>query len=369
MLVYTVLKHYLPVILCTLSILCIIPTIVILLKNGLCRRLAIYLVTLATVDLLTTVSLMLLSLDQFILPYLTTEQNILTFSAFESIIENVVEVLLLTSNWFTVAVATERYVAICYPLFSRRISPRIRQKIAFGIIVTALLLGIPSFVGLKMNQSYDNSLGTWMLTMFNIWFTRVLLLFLLPCILLLFVNVRLIHALRTSFFFARRSATDRIEVYELSEKASECSHRLNAAAPVTLNEPTGAQRKCATRGERKITTNLICLIVVFFLCQVPFIVISIAYKLFSQSNEYQTTSSSLENNPLDHFSVHTAQETNTTFAMLIDEAEQDNWINAFTIVRAMSTIFLMLKSDLYFLLYCWLSESFADAFTKCLRGR
>lgn len=358
MLVYIILKHYLPIVLCFISCVAIIPTIYVILRSGLCRHIAVFLVTLAVVDLVACILLTFLALDKFVNPFLENEQTISTFILFEDISGELMDLCLQISNWLTVTVVVERYLAICFPLSVRWISQTTRRKIIAVIFLVAVLLQIPS-----ASRIWPVSQGFWrILKPFDTWFTRVTILLTLPCGILIFVNIRLIQTVRSS------GVLSRLPISTTATTASRnCSTFNSRKAPsthppiaLTFNEAgsTKFRTRRASKIERKITLNLLSLIAVFFFCQVPFIVLSLFYKMYL--NGKMEMDQELPN------TILLAPPTSLAFE---HKTGQDNAQipDVLAYVRALSVIFLMLKGDLWFLFYCWLCNKFCKAFRSYLK--
>ncbi|KAM7535997.1 hypothetical protein Aperf_G00000099936 [Anoplocephala perfoliata] len=366
MLFYTVLKHYLPSVLCILSCFCIIPSIYLICKCGLSRPLSVYLIVLAFVDLITGFLLAFLSLDHFLLLlFISTEDAYSIYNTFEEISSELIDVLLLISNWLTVAVAVERYLAICFPLNVRCLTHRVRKRIVLCIILLSIVLQFPLLA--KYCPIFH---PLWKpLSYFNLWFTRVLLLLVLPCTILVFVTIRLIQAIRSSFILNHGSYSTAI--FDLSE-STDCTSLCKIEIPkstrlivdFTSNGPLGKeQSKQTVREERAISINLICLVVVFFLCQVPFILLSVAFKLYNLETESEPQDLNLT---LIHQSdIWKDDFLNQTFISASLVTANNPSVPATDVVlayiRAFSVIFLMLKDDFYFLFHCWLCKNFIRA--------
>lgn len=372
MLVYIVLKHYLPVILCISSCLCVIPSIYIFWRSGLCRPIAAYLVTMAIVDLNTGFLLMFLSLDHFLLQFMSNDKAHSTYSLVEDLFGELVDILLLISNWLTVAVAVERYLAICYPLYVRCLSHRVRKRIVLCIIFTATILQLPS---LAKYWSVLDSLSI-ALSYFNLWFTRVLVLLIFPCTILICVNVRLIQTIRSSFILKHYTFAPSALDFPSNEcSTSDCKSN-NARAtrltvPFTVNGSLAREvGQHASREERAIIINLTCLIAAFFLCQFPFIFLSVAFKLYEADGDNGAFHSAnltfphktfLCNEDFLNQTLHSALTSSTTAMVSAASTIIATELNILAYIRALSVIFLMLKGDLYFLLYCGLCGNLSRA--------
>ncbi|KAL5970643.1 hypothetical protein TSMEX_001640 [Taenia solium] len=144
---------------------------------------------------------MFLSLDHFLLQFMSNDDAHSTYSLVEDLSGELIDVLLLISNWLTVAVAVERYLAICYPLYHYTFAPA--------------ALDVPS-----------NDCST-------------------------------------------------------SDCKSNISRSTRLTVPFTVSGSLAREvGQHASREEKAIIINLTCLIAAFFLCQFPFIFLSVAFKLY-----------------------------------------------------------------------------------------
>ncbi|TPP39783.1 hypothetical protein FGIG_02231 [Fasciola gigantica] len=194
---YVILKHYVSLPIFITSIVCILVTIVIVTRRGLWRLTVTYVVMLAIVDLLVLLLLSILSLDYFLIP-LTSEQFRMWFYSAETVLGETADTLLFISNWLTAMLATERYVAICHPLHSRRIRHKHRRIVVAMVILCSVLIRIPGFVLLNMSNDYMNYPNVVIFQRCYVWIVQVILFLIVPFALLTFVNLRLIQAVRRS---------------------------------------------------------------------------------------------------------------------------------------------------------------------------
>ncbi|KAL5108980.1 Glycogenin-1 [Taenia crassiceps] len=290
-----------------------------------------------------------------------------TYSLVEDLFGELIDILLLISNWLTVAVAVERYIAICYPLYVRCLSHRVRKRIVFCIIFTAIILQFPS---LAKYWSVLEPLSI-ALSYFNLWFTRVLVLLIFPCTILICVNVRLIQAIRSSFILKHYT----ISPAALHLPSNDCSttnckshisRSTRLTVPFTVNgSPAREVGQHASREERAIIINLTCLIAAFFLCQFPFIFLSVAFKLYeSDVDNAAFRSANLTflhktfvcNEDFLNQTLYSSLTSSTTAITSAASTIIDTELDILAYIRALSVIFLMLKGDLYFLLYCGLCD-------------
>ncbi|XP_018648173.1 hypothetical protein Smp_012920 [Schistosoma mansoni] len=134
--VYVILKHYLPIPIFIVSILCILVTLIAVTQRGLWRTTVTYIIVLAIVDLFTLISLCILSMDFFIIPALPEGLFTRVYFLIETILGELVDTLLLISNWLTVLIATERYLAVCHPLKVRFIDCKYRRIFIILVILS-----------------------------------------------------------------------------------------------------------------------------------------------------------------------------------------------------------------------------------------
>ncbi|VDM31514.1 unnamed protein product [Hydatigera taeniaeformis] len=308
---------------------------------------------------------MFLSLDHFLLQFLSSDDAHSTYSLVEDLFGEIIDILLLISNWLTVAVAVERYLAICFPLYVRCFSHRAQKRIVLCIIFTAIILQFPS---LAKYWSVLDSLSI-ALSYFNLWFTRVLVLLIFPCTILICVNVRLIQTIRSSFILKHCAfASTALDCPSNDGSTSECKSNISRSTrpmvPFTLNGSlTRVVGQHASREERAIIINLTCLIAAFFLCQFPFIFLSVAFKLYESdmdnvafrgANVTLLQKTFLCNKDSINQTLHLPTTSTTNAIASTATVFIGTELDILAYVRALSVIFLMLKGDLYFLLYCGL---------------
>ncbi|VDK24350.1 unnamed protein product [Taenia asiatica] len=308
---------------------------------------------------------MFLSLDHFLLQFMSNDDAHSTYSLVEDLSGELIDVLLLISNWLTVAVAVERYLAICYPLYVRCLSHRVRKRIVLCIVFTAIILQFPS---LAKYWPVLDSLSI-ALSYFNLWFTRVLVLLIFPCTILICVNVRLIQTIRSSFILKHYTfAPAALDVQSNDCSTSDCKSNVSRSTrltvPFTVNGSLAHEvGQHASREEKAIIINLTCLIAAFFLCQFPFIFLSVAFKLYESdvdSGTFRSANLTFLHNTFvcngDFFNQthHSALASSTTAIASTATASIGTKLDILAYIRALSVIFLMLKGDLYFLLYCGL---------------
>ncbi len=298
-----ILRIVLPTI-CTSGILGIILTVIVLSRKSMCTSTNCYLMALAIADLL----FLILLANWFIQHRFVPHSNAYTmFRIYATYAVIFMQVFLLTSIWLTVMLAVERYIAICRPFLATKICTVTRARIIIiGIYVFALMCRLPNFWEHKVVTYADpltnTSLTFIMETDFAYdpnymtvypWFMDGVVASMLPFILLLMLNVRLIWEVRKSTQYIQRNLM------------------VDGAA------------NCVQKEELQITIMLISVIIVFFLCQAPYVIYTAIASINSYSSSTGITSS-----------------------------------QTFMLFKAITKLLLTLKSAINFIIYCWFSEKF-----------
>lgn len=228
-------------------------------------------------------------------------------------ITDMLDALLMASNYITVVLAFERFIAVCYP-FKAKIFANLRRAkfIGLGVIVASLILVLPQFFYLRIERIQIKVNGTInteyqqiptalyhsrVFRIIHAWLVQVLILVLIPVLVLSTVNIKLIFEVRKSTQSLRKYTTTRVQT-----------------------------RKFINRGQRKITIMLIALIFTQIICIGPFTTVNLIYILFT---------------------LHSGEDT--------------HWLSKNTLVSIahhIALILLVLKSGLNFLLYCWFCDRF-----------
>ncbi|CAH8490417.1 unnamed protein product [Heterobilharzia americana] len=202
--IYVILKHYLPIPIFIVSILCIVVTLIAVTQRGLWRTTVTYIVVLAVVDLFTLLSLCILSMDFFIIPALPEGLYTRIYFLAETILGEIVDTLLLISNWLTVLIATERYFAVCHPLKVRFIDCRYRRIFISFVILFCVLIKLPGFIILGYIKEISPSYSFVIFRKLYTWIVQIILYLITPFSILTFVNVRLIQTIRYSYLINGR---------------------------------------------------------------------------------------------------------------------------------------------------------------------
>ncbi|GAA51418.1 hypothetical protein CLF_106081 [Clonorchis sinensis] len=391
---YILFKHCVTVPITLLSMLCIIITIVVVTRRGIWRPTVTYIIVLASVDLCTVTLHCLLSLDTIFLPLFEPD----LYTSLENVVSEVADTLLFISNWLTTILATERFIAICYPLQSRRIGKRHRKVAVLIVILLSVIVKLPGFLFHNLSGSINNFLYISFLHRLYVWIVQLFLFLIIPFAILTFVNIRLIIAIRKSAnllrtlsgklgpdrtnpaveiapgrshtasamrmnqstcFSSSKSHTDDkwLNMDSCNSVADQSTSLCDKSAAMydTLthhpSEPSNAHTKRAIREERKITITLICLVVTFFLFQGPFVLTSV----ITRFTNLRHTQSVQKAGQLMKETVECVAERSDVCA--------NKAITFETYMNPSSIIALALKSDLYFVFYCW----FCERFLKSLR--
>ena len=293
-------RGVLPVI-CACGILGIMLTVIVLSRKNMKTSTNCYLIALAIADLLFLI---------IFATYLPTKspslmQDSHAYSIFAIYISYAVilmNVFLISSSWLTVMLAIERYIAICRPFLAARVCTATKARVFIVLIfVLALLCRLPNFWELRIATAFNPETNQTVIyheqtsLSFNEdymavypWLVDGVLSSILPFLLLLVLNVRLIWEVRKSTLYIQRNMG-------------------------------GSSTGTIQREELQITVMLISVIIVFFICQAPYV----SYTVVVSINKYE---------------LHAGP--------------------GFLLFRDLATMLLVLKSAVNFILYCWFSEKF-----------
>ena len=293
-------------IICVCGILGIIFTVVVLSRKSMCTSTNCYLMALAIADLI----FLLLFASRMIEKHLEEDSqdhmHFRIYGAYASIFMNV---FLLTSVWITVILALERYIAICRPFLAAKVCTVNRARVFVVLIfIFAFICRVANFWEHKLESGYDpvlNKSQTYLghthfsfdphyMTVYP-WVIDVTIGSIIPFVLLLVLNLTLIMEVRKSTRYVQRNMM----------VASRSSNSIQ-------------------REEIQITIMLISVVIVFFVCQVPYVV----YMAIMSVTKYKPLAINL--GPFRHIAI----------------------------------LLLALKSAINFLLYCWFSEKFWATFKR-----
>ena len=295
----TIYQIVLPVI-CACGILGIILTVIVLSRKNMTTSTNCYLMALAVADLLFLVLLATILMNQVGLPHSQAAYYFQIYVAYAVILMNI---CLIASSWLTVMLAIERYVAICQPFLAARFCSVTKARVFIvTIFVFAVLCRLANFWENRITSSYDTSTNRTVVyheatelsydsvyTTVYPWVVDGVLASIVPFLLLLILNVRLIWEVRKSTQYIQRNLM-----------------------------VAGSANSAVQREELQITIMLISVIIVFFLCQAPYV-------------------------------IYTATTSINKFAIMGSNI---------MLFRAVTTLLLVLKSAVNFILYCWFSEKF-----------
>ncbi|XP_052781570.1 FMRFamide receptor-like isoform X2 [Mya arenaria] len=299
---YNLCIHILLPVLCSIGILGILLTVVVLSRKSMSTSTNSYLISLAMADLFFLVIMLMRVMDT----RLDREAHywfliVLTYSS------SLLNLFLFASVWLTVMLAVERYIAICHPLRAMSICTVIRARIIIVVIfAVALVYHIPEVVKFKITYFLDYCLGkevpmtTPTAFAMNMIFRKVynwvtcFFLAVLPFCLLLVLNGCLIREIHRSTNYLR---------YHLASDSNV--------------------QTIITGEEIRITLMLISVVVVFFVCQAPYIIHQVVASIYP-----------------------------------------DVLLKHLNILTYVTILLLVTRSSLNFIMYCWFSEKFWNTFKR-----
>ncbi|ELT94998.1 hypothetical protein CAPTEDRAFT_215199 [Capitella teleta] len=299
-------QYILPII-CCFGILGIILTVIVLSRKNMCTSTNCHLMALAIADLLF---LLLLSTRQIENHLTHWTSGYYQFSIYLDYAVIFMHVFLMASIWLTVMLAVERYIAICQPFLAAKVCSVKRARIfVVSIYVFAFLVRLPAFWEHEVVTRFDTLSNTSIsytkstelasnvhYLRINPWVVDGILMSILPFILLLVLNVRLIWEVRKS------------------------TRYLQATMVASVSAP-GRSAGTIKKEELQITVMLISIIIVFFICQAPYVVYT---AIFSINKDILSSGSS----------------------------------TGFLIFHQLAIVVLAFKSAVNFIIYCWFSEKF-----------
>lgn len=299
-------------IVCFTGILGIILTVIVLSRKNMCTSTNSYFISLAIADL----GFLVILSTRFLESKLTHAQ-FYKFEVFFVYAQIFLHTFLLTSVWVTVMLAVERYIAICHPLRAISICTVKRSRIIILVIFfLSFYMRISNFFEFRVVELFNLCTNSQILyvetTEFGsnkaykiayAWTVDGIICAVIPFLSLFFLNIRLITEIRKSTKYLR---------YHLGNHSK-------------------VQTVVSTE-QLKITMMLISIIVVFFVCQAPYVVV-ICFK-----------------NIYNYESVHMPESMH--------------------IIIYITMFLLGLKSSFNFIIYCWFSEKFWITFQRmfCLRN-
>ena len=288
-------------IICACGILGIILTVVVLSRKHMSTSTNCYLMGLAFADLFFLITFAT-RLGESLFPSRNGNSFylFLTYATFAAIFMNI---FLLMSIWITVMLAIERYIAICQPFMAAKMCTVVKARIIIVIIfVACLLVRLPNFFEHKVvvlniaNKTLIYPVPSEMAQDYRYygvypWIVDVVIMSLIPFVLLLVLNVCLIWEVRKSTAYIQQNL-------------------------MVVHGPNN--QNAVHKEEMQITFMLISVIIVFFICQAPYVI----YAAIASINAFQNT----------QHGVH--------------------------VFRYVAMLLITLKSAVNFILYCWFSEKF-----------
>lgn len=282
-------------IICTFGIVGIIVTIVVLSRKNMCTTTNCYLVALASADLMFLI-ILTTTLGEYL--FKRNDSAFYRYAIYVPFATIFMQIFLMSSIWLTVVLAMERYLAICRPFYVPHICSIFGARVIIVIIyISAFICRMPNFWEYKIMHAHDIYYIT--LTDFALshhyqtvyhWIVDVVFTTILPFLFLLILNFRLIWEVRKSTAYIQRNLI------------------------VTVNKAN----LTAQKEELQITIMLISIVLVFFICQFPYVM----YTAIVSTHKFQLVSS------------------------------------GFMMFRYVAMMMLSLKAALNFILYCWFSEKF-----------
>ena len=290
----------LPVI-CTCGIIGLVLTIVVLSRKNMCTSTNCHLMALAIADFV----FLLLSASCLLRNHIKDESSSNLFEIYEVYANIFMHTFLMASIWCTVMLAVERYIAICQPFIATKVCTVTKARIMIIVIFfTAFCLRLPNFWEYTVTSHVDQTTNlTWTfkqstefaydhhyVTIYP-WIVDGVMASMLPFLLLLFLNTRLIWEVRKSTQYLQRNVM--------------------VGCPGT--------NSVVQREELQITIMLISVIIVYFICQVPYVI----YTAIVSINRNNIPASP-----------------------------------GLLVFHSITMLLLTLKSAINFILYCWFSEKF-----------
>ena len=283
---------------CACGIMGIILTVIVLSRKNMSTSTNCYLMGLAIADLLF---LLLFSSILGISRITISHSGYYTSNIYMSYASIFLNIFLMASIWLTVMLAVERYTAICRPFLAAKMCTVVRARILIAVIFFfALICRLANFWEYQLVTAYNPVTNKTVVyvdqtelaynnnyTMVYPWLVDGFLASILPFLLLLILNARLIWEVRKSTKYIQQNMT-------------------------IAGSANNLQRE-----ELQITIMLISVIVVFFICQAPYVI----YTAITSINSFSPTP-------------------------------------AIMLFRYITMLLLTLKSAINFIIYCWFSEKF-----------
>ena len=288
-------------IICACGILGILLTIIVLSRKNMSTSTNCYLMGLACADLFFLILFSTrLCQSLFKKQESTTYYLYMVYATYAAIFTSI---FLLMSIWVTVMLAIERYIAICRPFLAAKMCSVGRARlIIVGIFLLCVICRMPVFFQHKVVtiQPVNHSKIVYLMDTELVenrhyisiypWVIDVAVMSVIPFLLLLILNVCLIWEVHKSTAYIQQNL-------------------------MVSRGPNGAH--AVHREEVQITIMLISVIIVFFICQAPYVI----YMAIGSINRFQNSYGS-------------------------------------QVFRYVAMLLLTFKSAVNFIIYCWFSEKF-----------
>ena len=291
-------------IICACGVIGIILTVIVLSRKIMCTSTNCYLMALAIADLFF---LLLLASTLMRNRFGTDGPHYFQYMIYIIYANILTNVFLLASIWLTVMLALERYIAICRPFLAAKLCT-VRNARIIIVVVFLFALGcrLPNFWEHRINTTRDAATNASFAYIYSSefsfdeqymtiypWVVDGVITSIVPFLSLLVLNARLIWEVRKSTKYI---------------KSITCAAR-------NINS-------LVQKEEIQITVMLISVVIVFFVCQGPYVI----YTAIVSINKYAVGG------------------------------------NGFVVFNYCTIIVLVLKSAINFILYCWFSEKFWATF-------
>lgn len=292
---------------CVLGMAGLLLTIVVLKRKNMTTSANCYLLGLTVADFLFLLLFLTRYAERLFEPDSPQLYLFHVYVTFSAIFMNV---FVMASTWITVLLALERYVAICRPFLAANLLSVTRARVAISVIfVVCFLSRLPSFFAHVVltveSPTHDGTNSTVSLTYVtysdfgrsalyrrtNLYVCDIILSSVLPFLLLLILNALLIFTMHASTEYS--------------------------IVPTSQSGVTSQRSSAARREELQVAAMLVSIVVVFFVCQAPYVVFH--------------------------------------WVVLFRDVAQ---LNYFEQLHFVALLLMCVKSTLNFVLYCWFSEKF-----------
>ena len=320
--VVLVIKRIVLPFICTVGVSGIFLTLIVLSRRNMRTSTNCYLMALSSADMMFLLILATSLLDHQFVPHSPSFYLFIIYITYAAIF---MQIFLLASIWLTVLLALERYVAICKPFLAERLCSVGKARAAIILVyILAFICRLSHFWEEQVHSFYDPTKNT---TIYYIsgsdlstnehyiqwqpWIVDSIISSILPFIMLVLLNTRLIWEVRKSSKYLR------------SHQLLPPVHSTSSSAQ---NSASNSSSSSVQREELQVTIMLISVIMVFLLCQLPYVFYTAVQ---STVNKY-------------------------------------TWQPHYLLLRFVTIMLLALKSAINFVLYCCFSEKFRNALRRVL---